>query len=138
MNTAWMQAHGCSHQAASWILLLATYDVQIRDADHTACVIDLGEQVITYPVPLTATIVQDILTCNGTDDGTITISNPAGGYGTYEYSIDGGATWTAGLTNTGLAPGTYDVQKDVYMVTVNIDELANTFSQCSSERCCNL
>ncbi len=34
----------------------ATYDVRIRDADHIACVIDLGNQVIDYPVTLSATV----------------------------------------------------------------------------------
>ena len=99
-----------------------TYDVRIRDAAFIACVIDLGNQVITYPVTLSATVTNTQPTCNGTDDGTITISNPAGGYGTYEYSIDGGATWTAGLTNPGLAPGTYDVPiRDAAFIACVID-----------------
>ena len=72
--------------------------------------IDLGNQVIDYPVTLSAIVANTQPTCNGTDDGSITISSPSGGYGNYDYSIDGGATWTAGLSNTGLAPGTYDVQ----------------------------
>ena len=42
--------------------------------------------------------------------GQLPSAAPSGGYGNYDYSIDGGATWTAGLSNTGLAPGTYDVQ----------------------------
>ncbi|UQD57119.1 gliding motility-associated C-terminal domain-containing protein [Flavobacterium sp. K5-23] len=87
-----------------------TYDVRIRDAAHTACVIILGDKVITYPVILSASVASTQPTCNGTNDGSITISSPAGGSNTFQYSIDGGATWTAGLSNTNLAPGTYDVR----------------------------
>jgi gliding motility-associated-like protein len=44
-------------------------------------------------------------TCNGVCDGTITItSNDA-----IQYSYDGGATFTASNTATGLCAGTYDV-----------------------------
>ena len=103
---------GANWQAGGSFTGLApnTYDVKIRDAAHTACVIDLGNQVITYPVVLSATVANTQPTCNGIDDGSITISSPAGGYGTYEYSIDGGAHWQASGSFTGLAPLTYDVQ----------------------------
>ncbi len=48
-------------------------------------------------------------TCNGSDDGRITIV-PSGGTTPYFYSIDGGATYVAnGGVFTGLAPGNYDV-----------------------------
>ncbi len=49
-------------------------------------------------------------TCNGADDGTITLSGASGGYGTYDYSIDGGVNWQAGVNFTGLAPGFYDIR----------------------------
>jgi hypothetical protein len=49
------------------------------------------------------------VTCNGVNDGTITVSAPSGGYGTYEYRLDAG-TWQASGSFTGLAPGTYSVQ----------------------------
>ncbi|UQD57118.1 SprB repeat-containing protein [Flavobacterium sp. K5-23] len=68
-----------------------TYDVRIRDAAHTACVIILGDKVITYPVILSASVASTQPTCNGTNDGSITISSPAGGSNTFQYSIDGGA-----------------------------------------------
>lgn len=52
--------------------------------------------------------------------GVITIT-AAGGTGSYEYSIDGGATWVAGASPysfTGLAPGAYLVQvRDVLLAT---------------------
>ncbi len=48
---------------------------------------------ITEPAVLSANVASTNVTCNGADDGTITITNPLGGYGTYEYSINGGAAW---------------------------------------------
>ncbi|MBS1915615.1 MAG: hypothetical protein JST87_05015, partial [Bacteroidetes bacterium] len=89
-----------------------TYDVQIQDANHTACIIDLGSQTITYPVALSATVAATQPSCNGTNDGTIVISSPLGGSGSYNYSTDGGQTWVASASyvSTGFAPGTYDVQ----------------------------
>ena len=74
----------------------ATYDVQIRDADHIACVIDLGNQVIDYPVTLSATVTPTQPTCNGTDNGIVTITAPVGGYGNYEYRLDAGAWQSSG------------------------------------------
>ena len=49
-------------------------------------------------------------TCHGTNNGTITISGAAGGYGTYQYTINGGAVWQSWGTFTNLAPGSYDVR----------------------------
>jgi gliding motility-associated-like protein len=92
-----------------------TYDVQIRDAAHTSCVIDLdgnsNTTTVTEPDVLSATVTVTNVTCNGVDDGEINITSPLGGYGTYEYSIDGGSTWQSTGAFTGLAPATtYDVQ----------------------------
>jgi hypothetical protein len=89
----------------------ATYNVQIRDAAQTACVITLnGALVITQPNILSATVNSTDVTCNGYNDGTITVSSPTGGYGAYEYSIDGGATWQPTGSYTGLTNTTYNVQ----------------------------
>ncbi len=89
----------------------ATCNVQIRDAANPACVIILNASLqITEPDALTADVASTNITCFGADDGTITVSNPAGGYGTYEYSIDGGTNWQAGGTFTGLPPATCNVQ----------------------------
>ena len=72
----------------------ATYDVRIRDAAHPGCVIILNPQlVITEPAVLNAVVNSINVTCFGANNGNITITNPSGGSGTYEYSIDGGATW---------------------------------------------
>jgi len=87
----------------------ATYSVQIRDAAQPACIITLGSQIITQPSVLSATVNHTDITCNGVDDGTITVSSPAGGYGTYEYRLDGGS-WQSSGSFTSLAPATYNVQ----------------------------
>ncbi|MFN4763942.1 beta strand repeat-containing protein, partial [Gillisia sp. Q332] len=102
-----------------------TYDVRIRDAANTACIIDLGNQVITYPDVLSATVANTQPSCFGTNNGSISISSPAGGYGTYQYSINGGSTWTAGLNNPNLAPGTYDVRIRDAANTACIIDLGN-------------
>ncbi len=71
----------------------ATYNVQIRDAANIACIIVLNSSVtITEPDMLDANVTSANVTCNGANDGTITISLPTGGYGTYEFSING-TTW---------------------------------------------
>ena len=66
------------------------YSVQIRDAAHTGCVITLSSITITQPAALSATVASTNVSCYGSADGTITITNPLGGYGTYEYTINGG------------------------------------------------
>ncbi|UFH34762.1 gliding motility-associated C-terminal domain-containing protein [Flavobacterium acetivorans] len=87
----------------------ATYSVQIRDAANPTCIIVLGDQIITQPDALTATIAKTNVTCNGANDGTITITAPTGGYGTYEYRLDAGAWQTSGNFSA-LANATYSVQ----------------------------
>lgn len=89
-----------------------TYNVWIRDAAYTTCTIDLdgtANTVITQPDQLTATVSSTNITCNGANDGTITITAPAGGFGSYEFSIDGGSNWSVTMSYTGLAPQTYNV-----------------------------
>ena len=89
----------------------AFYDVRIRDAVNTACEITLNATLeITQPAVLNAVIASTDVTCFGAGDGTITISSPTGGYGTYEYSINGGGSWEATGTYTALAPAFYDIR----------------------------
>ena len=92
-------------------LVPGTYNIRIRDAVHTGCIIALNPAVvITEPVVLSASIVKTNVTCFGAADGTITINGAAGGYGTYEYTVNGGTTWQASNSFTGLTPGFYNVK----------------------------
>ena len=104
---------GAGWQAGGSFTALAPgfYNVQIRDAAHPLCIVILnGSLRITEPPVLTANVTRANVTCNGADDGTINITSPMGGHGTYEYSITGGGSWQASGSFTGLAPGSYNVQ----------------------------
>ena len=104
---------GASWQATSVFsnLTPGTYNVQLRDKAHTSCIAILNPAlVISQPAVLSATVSTTNVTCNGANNGTITVSGPLGGYGTYGYSINGGTTWQSSGNFTGLAPGTYNVR----------------------------
>ncbi len=84
------------------------YDVYIRDANATDCFIMLQTVTILPAGSLSAQVDHTDVTCFGGDDGSITISNPTGGSGNYEYSIDN-INWQTANTFTGLTAGSYTV-----------------------------
>lgn len=88
-------------------LTTGTYSVQIRDANNTTCALTLGNQTIALVPDLLATVSKINENCGV--NGSITISNPTGGSGSYQYRLDAG-TWQASNSFTGLALGTYSVQ----------------------------
>lgn len=88
---------------------VGSYNVQIRDSNDASCVIILnGSYPVTQPGPLFASLTFTPITCNGQSDGTITVINPQGGYGTYEYSVNG--NWQSSGSFSGLPAGTYNVK----------------------------
>ncbi len=89
-----------------------TYNVQIRDKAKNSCTAIINSKVIIKSpmAALTATVASTDVSCFGAKDGTITISNATGGYGTYQYSINGGTTWQDAASFNALADGTYNVQ----------------------------
>ena len=103
-----MVSHRKFHQPRSW---------NIRCEDEGCC---LYYRMLRYPQsgignhPTGSTECQPLsstnVTCFGATDGSITITNPTGGYGTYEYTVNGGGAWQASGSFTGLGPGTYNVQ----------------------------
>ncbi|PKL73114.1 MAG: hypothetical protein CVV29_05180, partial [Methanobacteriales archaeon HGW-Methanobacteriales-2] len=74
---------------------------------------------------LNATVDHTNVTCFGGNNGTITITNPTGGSGNYEYSINGGTTWQASGTYTGLIAGPYVVMMRDADATTIVVGLAN-------------
>ena len=53
---------------------------------------------------LSANVARTNVTCNGANDGTITITNPMGGYGTYEYQLMEVAVGSWQIFSTVLLP----------------------------------
>ncbi len=63
------------------------------------------------PPSSTQILLPTNVSCNGADDGVITLSNPSGGYAGWEYSING-TDWETGdpYSFVGLSPAIYTVQ----------------------------
>ena len=93
-------------------LIAGDYAIQIRDKNNTTCTPFICSTVtVGQPVILSATVTSTEVTCYGAHDGTITISDPSGGSGSYQYSIDGGTSWqNNGGTYTKLAISNNNVQ----------------------------
>jgi large repetitive protein len=75
------------------------YKVWVEDLDNLGCRIQLNggsDVVVTAKPTLTATVTFTDITCNGANNGVITITNPQGGSGIYDYTISGSLGWKAG------------------------------------------
>lgn len=79
------------------------YTVIIRDANQCT---SARNETVTEPSALTASAATSNASCNGGNDGTITVS-ATGGNTNYEYSIDGVTFQGSNLFN--VAPGPYTV-----------------------------
>jgi gliding motility-associated-like protein len=116
-------------------LASGNYSVQVTDAN--GCVNNVAF-TITEPAPLLATPVVDDITCNGDNDGEISLG-VSGGTGPYTYS------WADGPTTqnrSGLSPGNYTVTvtdfngcQDVKMVTVSEPAVLATSSVFQNVNC---
>jgi len=83
-----------------------TYSVTITDED-SGCTDEISGIIVGEPDPITYTTAVDDVTCNGDDDGIITII-PMGGNGGFSYIWPAPITTTTNVA-TDLAPGAYIV-----------------------------
>ncbi|HCA83036.1 MAG TPA: hypothetical protein DEP18_04555, partial [Flavobacteriales bacterium] len=85
------------------------------DGAHAITMIDQGLCVFVVPFQVNEPDLiffnasKTDVSCNGGASGTITINPPIGGTGTFQFSIDNGATFQASPNFTGLASGTYSL-----------------------------
>ena len=108
-------------------LAAGIYDIVVRDAN--------GCEVISTATVNTGTsvVIDDItvtdVSCDDTDDGTITIT-ASGGAAPYEYSIDGGGAYSPSNFFGGLTAGTYTVivRDDLGCVTPATDVTVNAIT----------
>ncbi len=99
--------NGATFQASNTFngLAAGTYDIVVEDANGCQ---DAVQVVVNEPTVVTiATAFTDPL-CNGSADGTITLTG-SGGTTPYQYSIDNGTTFQASNNFNGLIAGAYDV-----------------------------
>lgn len=81
------------------------YQFEITDAN--GCPVQTKTATVSDYVPVGVTIVKVDPTCNGSTDGTIRFTNPAG-QSPFQYSIDNGVTFGNLAIYGGLASGTYN------------------------------
>ncbi len=81
-----------------------TYSIRIRDFNNC---ITIQPATVTEPLVLTANSVNTDASCDGGNDGIITITANGGNSG-YQYSIDGINYQASNIFN--VAPGTYNVR----------------------------
>jgi large repetitive protein len=86
----------------------------LTEGDYTIFIVDangcaLQDNIsVAEPEELEADISKINVACFGDSTGSINISNPEGGHGAYEYSMDN-STWQSATGFTGLAAGTYSI-----------------------------
>jgi gliding motility-associated-like protein len=80
------------------------YEFEVTDSE--GCVVASNEVTVNAISPPTVTASQIDVSCNGSSDGTVTLTG-SGGSGGYTYSDDN-VTFTSTTTFTGLAAGSYD------------------------------
>jgi gliding motility-associated-like protein len=78
------------------------YTIYVRDANN--CLVQVNNVTVAQPAILTATSVTGNATCDGGNDGTITVT-ATGGTLPYQYSVNGTAFQASGVLN--VAPGTF-------------------------------
>ncbi len=101
--TSFVWSNGATTQNISG-LAAGTYTVTIKDAN--GCTGNASATINPAPTAITATTTTTQITCNGANDGTITLT-PSGGSGSYTSFV-----WSNGATTqniSGLAAGTYTV-----------------------------
>ncbi len=74
-----------------------------------------GYTYVGYEIPAIVFVTEDTgarvnVTTNGGANGVIVLNEATGGTAPYEYSKDGGATWQAGRTFSGLSAGIYPMR----------------------------
>nr|WP_321453392.1 PKD domain-containing protein [uncultured Carboxylicivirga sp.] len=93
-----------------------TYTFRVKDQDVVGCMSGLSSPVtINQPKSFETTVSKTDISCNGSNDGIITLSTEYsdGSGGVFEYSINGGADWYSSPI-TGVVPGSYTIiTKDV-------------------------
>ena len=99
---------GSSYQSSGNFSGLASGNYSIVIQDANGCTAALNAVVGSEPSPLISSVPVVNASCNGANNGSITI-NHNGGTGTIQFSIDGGVTYQSSSTFSNLPAGTYNI-----------------------------
>ncbi|NJB37516.1 T9SS type B sorting domain-containing protein [Croceivirga sp. JEA036] len=88
------------------------YTITVRDAtgsaDEERCVFTVDYEIEQpFPLNASATIIEDA-SCDASGEALVKILNPSGGQAPYQYSFDGGTSFSA-VSEQRLSPGTYNL-----------------------------
>ncbi len=100
-NFTWLNTVSATNIANA--LCAGSYNVEVTD--NNGCVVDTDFNITEPPLLQIQSISATDALCNGSCDGTITISSPLA----VQFSVDNGATFQASNIFIGLCAGTYDV-----------------------------
>ncbi len=103
--------NGTTFQAGTTFNSLTAGNYNVFVKDGAGCVSAASSVAVGSPGGLSFTTSQSNVSCNGSSDGSITIT-PVGGSGTYTYSKDNGATFGgsgSSFTYSSLTVGTYQL-----------------------------
>ena len=98
---------GANYQASNLFtgLTAGTYSIFVKDANNNTASTSV---TITEPPAISVSTSQVNVSCNGGNDGSITVT-ASGGTGTLQYSDNGGSTYQASNLFSNLVAGTYSV-----------------------------
>ncbi|HLO58223.1 MAG TPA: gliding motility-associated C-terminal domain-containing protein [Bacteroidales bacterium] len=124
---------GSTFGGASILAALASgnYTIVVRDGND--CNSEQSLITLTNSDTISISHIESTdLTCSGLPDGTITITG-SGGSGVYQYSIDGGTTFSDQPAFTGLSQSEYDVvvKDDHECLSEESDVILNSQDVCS-------
>ncbi|MGO4773916.1 SprB repeat-containing protein, partial [Flavobacterium sp. W22_SRS_FK3] len=88
-----------------------SYTFEITDSNAAGCQVTTAAVIVTTPVVPTATAVESNVSCNGGNDGSITLT-PTAGVAPFSYALTGPVANTSGDTSgtyTGLIAGAYSI-----------------------------
>lgn len=100
--------NGSSYQSSNVFSNLSAGNNTIIVKDSNNCVTSSQVVTITQPSTISVTVNSANLSCNGSNDGTITISS-TGGTSPHQYSINGGTNYQSSNVFSNLSPATYNI-----------------------------
>ena len=100
--------NGTTFQASNVFngLIAGSYNVVVKDGN--GCPTSATPVTINQPTAVTNSASSTDVTCNGGNDGSITVT-ASGGSGTYTYSSDNGVTFQASNVFSNLTAATYNI-----------------------------